>query len=84
MHCFICNCKDELDVGICSKCKREYLSGGVIVIEVVKKNKGVALPNGSYVVLSNEGFDEIFNCPPPGNKILCCQPGILSRLGLVK
>lgn len=56
---------------VCKKCKKKYLSKGVMLIDP---------KTCRLVVLKNEAFKRMFNKPLPKHKIAFCEDAVLDKV----
>lgn len=57
--------------GVCDKCKKKYLTKGVLLINP---------KNCSLIVLKDEAFKAIMNVPIPEKKIAFCDQELLDKI----
>jgi hypothetical protein len=60
----------------CDKCKKKYLQKGVMLLDTDYNKK----PTGSFIIITNEAFERIFNNELPKHKIAMCEAGIVQRM----
>ena len=66
----------------CNKCKKKYLSKGVLLLEAKKEpiGKTQPIPTGKLTILKDKAFSKIFNKPIPKQKICFVEVGILDKM----
>lgn len=63
--------KGSLLPEVCEKCRKKYLSVGVLLINP---------KNGKFAVIKDEAFTKMFNIPIPKNKISFTDDKVLTKL----
>lgn len=68
----------------CKKCKKKYLSVGVLLVEVKlgfdDRGKAMKEPTGNVTVLKDKAFEQVFSQKPPAGKIAMVEEGVIQKL----
>lgn len=74
-----------VDIEPCDKCRKKYLSKGVLLVEVKRewndsRAKHEDIPTGRVTVIRDGAFEKVFNQKFPKGKVVKVEVGILERL----
>jgi hypothetical protein len=67
----------------CPKCRRKYLSKGVLLVEAIKDNahpENSPTLTGGVLVLRDEAFKQLIDMPIPPRKIALVEPGLIEMI----
>ena len=90
--CVICGAKKadgpiqrrlEDDFEPCAKCRKKYLSKGVLLVEAIEDKvhpENTPTMTGSVLVLKNDAFKQLFEMPIPPRKIAFVEVGIIEMI----
>jgi len=71
------------DIEPCSKCRKKYLSKGVLLVEAKEDRahpEDTPTMTGSVLVLKNDAFKQLFEMPIPPRKIAFVEVGIIEMI----
>jgi len=67
----------------CEECREEYLTDGVLLVEVAEEPAGpcsVPALTGRFMVVTDEAFRRVFTIPVPPHKIATAEFGLFEQI----